>query len=131
MTPEEAERSFDELFGFKRKEPIEKPHRYSERSLNEMYESMEPMEAIRHMHNKPYFRETGNKALKKRVTNVVVIPFKLVRILLFAVVLFIARPVILMFNGNGSPKKPSAKVRNEQAKWDSMYDQQNRDGPLF
>ena len=95
------------------------------------FESMEPMEAIRHMHNRRYFRETGNKALKKRVSNVVFIPFKIVMVLLFAVVLFIARPVILMFNGSGTKKKPSAKVVSEQAKWDSMYDRQDREGPLF
>lgn len=95
------------------------------------FESMEPMEAIRHMHNRRYFKETGNKALKKRASNVVLMPFKIVMVLLFAVVLFIARPVLLMFNGKGTPKKPSAKVSREQAKWDSMYDQQNREGPLF
>lgn len=95
------------------------------------FENMEPMEAIRHMHNRRYFKETGNKALKKRASNVVLIPFKIVMVLLFAVVLFIARPVILMFNGKGTPKKPSAKVVANEAKWDSMYDLQDRDGPLF
>lgn len=95
------------------------------------FESMEPMEAIRHMHNRSYFKETGNTALKKRVSNVILLPFKIVKVLLFTILLLIARPFMLMFNGKGTPKKPSAKVVREQAKWDSMYDPQDRQGPLF